>query len=403
MNRNIFKDQKVKNAIYIGTLCSVSYLVVYTARNILGAVTPKMIENGFTEGYIGKASSIYFILYAVGHLINGLIGDKIKARNMISIGLLIAGITIFLFSNFVGEMPEMGLVIYGLTGFFLSMIYAPMTKVVAENTEPMHASMCSLGYTFASFFGSPIAGAMAAVLIWENVFLTSSIALEVMAVICFMCFIALEKKGVVKYNQYDRKKKENGNINVLIENSIMKYTIVSVLTGVVRTTVVFWMPTYISQYLGFSAEKSAVIFTGATFVISFTTFIAMLIYEKLKRNLGHSILVMFSASAIFFALLYLVKQPALNIVLLVLAIMASNGAATMLWSVYCPGLRDTGMVSSATGFLGFMSYMAAAVSSTLFANSVSTIGWGNLILVWCVLMISGILVVLPYRRRRKLK
>ena len=28
---------------------------------------------------------------------------------------------------------------YAMTGFFLAMIYGPMTKVVAENTEPLHA------------------------------------------------------------------------------------------------------------------------------------------------------------------------------------------------------------------------------------------------------------------------
>lgn len=38
--------QNAKKAIYIGSLCSVSYLAVYIARNILGAVTPQMIEGG---------------------------------------------------------------------------------------------------------------------------------------------------------------------------------------------------------------------------------------------------------------------------------------------------------------------------------------------------------------------
>ena len=85
-----------------------------------------------------------------------------------------------------------------------------------------------------------------------------------------------------------------------------------------------------------------------------------------------------------------------NIIFLVLAIMASNCAATMMWSRYCPSLRDTGMVSSATGFLDFMSYIAASVSSTLFANAVASIGWDNLILVWFGLMVLGIIVALPY-------
>jgi hypothetical protein len=60
------------------------------------------------------------------------------------------------------DNPDAAKFIYGMTGFFLSMIYAPMTKVVAENTEPIYATRCSLGYTFASFFGSPMAGVAAA-------------------------------------------------------------------------------------------------------------------------------------------------------------------------------------------------------------------------------------------------
>ena len=79
---------------------------------------------------------------------------------------------------------------------------------------------------------------------------------------------------------------------------------------------------------------------------------------------------------------------------MVLAMLSSNCAACLMWNHYCPSLRDTGMVSSATGFLDFASYMAAAISSKLFANAVGAIGWGNLILVWVGLMCSGVIVAL---------
>lgn len=55
------------------------------------------------------------------------------------------------------------------------------------------------------------------------------------------------------------------------------------------------------------------------------------------------------------------------------------------------------MVSSATGFLNFISYMAPAASSTIFANAVSVIGWGYLILVWLLLMLLGVVVALIYK------
>ena len=39
--------------------------------------------------------------------------------------------------------------------------------------------------------------------------------------------------------------------------------------------------------------------------------------------------------------------------------------------------------------------MAASISSTVFANAVTEIGWSNLILVWCGLMVLGLVIALP--------
>lgn len=399
--KNKLKDIKVRNAILIGGLCSISYLAVYIARNMLSAVSPQMIEKGFSTEFIGSISSLYFILYAVGQLINGVIGDKIKARYMISLGLIFAGACNAIFP-YIAESPMAAEIVYGMTGFFLSMIYAPITKVVAENTEPIYAVRCSMGYTFSSLLGSPFAGVLAALLVWQSAFVVSSGILVVMGVACFGTFFWLEKKGIVRYNQYDRKKEKNAGVvegvKVLIKNRIVKFSVISILTGVVRTTVVFWLPTYLAQYLGFSSEISATIFTGATLVISLSTFVTVFLYEKLGRRMDLTIFVTFTASAIAFLGVFMIKTPLLNIGFLIIAIMAANCVASIMFSIYLPGLRDTGMVSSATGYIDFLSYMAASISSTIFANAVTSIGWGKLILVWCALMVVGIVISFPTKR-----
>ncbi len=395
----MFKDEKVKNAVMIGTLCSVSYLAVYILRNILSVVTPYMTKEGVvTNEFIGSVSSLYFIFYAIGQLINGAIGDKIKARYMISFGLMCAAICNVTLPHLL-HTPMLAKIIYAFTGFFLSMIYGPMTKVVAENTEPIYATRCSLGYTFASFFGSPAAGILASLFVWRSVFKISSVMLFIMGLVCFFVFLLFEKKGMVKYNQFDRKKEDKKGIKVLIEHRIIKFTLISFLTGIVRTTVVFWLPQYFADYLNFPENISSGIFSAATLAISFTTFVAIFMYERLHHNMDLTILIAFCSSALCFLIVYFVKVPFVNIVFIILAIMSSNAAATMLWSRYCPSLRDTGMVSGATGFLDCISYLAAALSTTLFANAVSAIGWGNLILIWFALMIAGIVVALPYKKR----
>lgn len=390
-----------KKAFLLGGLCSISYLAVYVAKGALSAATPQITEAGaFTTQQIGTLSSVYFIVYAIGQLINGAIGDRIKSKYMISFGLILASIGFLLLPQLEG-LPNYAYIAYGASGFFMAMIYGPMTKVVAENTEPVYATRCSVSYTMASFLGSPAAGILAAVLAWQWVFRSTGSILLIMGVVAFVCFSLMEKKGIVKYGQYERKKGEKGSIKLLIKRQIIKFTCIAILTGVVRTSVVFWMPTYIAQHLGFAPDKAAMIFTVASFAFSFSAINAIVIYEKLKRNMDLTILLAFSASAVFFLLVFLIKQPIVNVVCMALAILSNNLASSMLWSRYCPSLYDTGMVSTATGFLDACSYLAASVSSKLFSGAAGTIGWSSLILVWCGLMCCGILVALPWNKLRK--
>ncbi len=393
----------VRNAILLGGMCSISYLAVYLARDVLGVVSPQMIESGaFQTQQIGTLSSVYFIVYAFGQLINGAIGDKIKAKWMISIGLGVAGLC-YIGVSFTAGSPMAAYILYGSTGFFLSMIYGPMVKVVSENTEPLYATRCSMGYTVASFIGSPLAGILAILMPWQGVFRFGSGLLIAMGLLCFVSFSVLERKKIVQYNRFDRKSAqgEKGGIKLLIQRQIIKFTIISILTGVVRTSVVFWLPTYLSQHLGFATEKAAMIYTIATLFISSAPFIALFVYEHLRYNMELTILLMFGLSTVGFVVVFFMDQPVVNAIFLTLAIITSNAVASMLWSRYCPSLYDTGMVSAATGFLDFVSYMAASASSALFANAVSAIGWDGLVLVWIALMVLGVIVSLPYDQFKK--
>lgn len=392
-------SQGAKKAIYIGSLCSISYFAVYIARNILGAVTPQMVEGGYSEEYIGRISFVYLMTYAIGQLVNGAIGDRIKARWMICIGLFGGAATNFSFS-LTASNESAAMILYGSTGFFLSMIYGSMTKLVSENTEPIYTARCSLGYTFASFFGSPAAGLLASLLAWQSVFAVSSSVLVIMATTVFISFFLLERRGIIKYGQYKPEGQGKQGVGILFKHQIVKFSLVAMLTGVIRTSVVFWLPTYIAQHLSFQANEATGIFSAATVFISLSAFIAVFIYERLGRNMSASLLLTFSLATVFFALTYFVSFPIFNIIFIVLAITFSDGAASILWSVYCPSLRDTGMVSSATGFLDFLSYVAAAVANLLFGSAATSIGWENLILVWTAIVAFGVIVALPYNKIR---
>lgn len=387
-------NSEAKKAIRIGLLCTIAYLAVYVARNILGVVSPSMIETGrYSEAYIGTISTGYLIAYACGQLINGAIGDKIISRYMISGGLLGAGLC----NIALPFAPDLltTTILYSVSGFFLSMIYGPMTKTVSENIRPEYAARVALGYTIASFLGSPAAGVVAMLTNWQNAFLVCGGILVGMGVNSFVSFLHLEKKGLVvyKFGKNNRVPMRVG-LKRLLEHHIIKYSFVSVLSGIVRTTVVFWVPTYLAQYLNFTPNTAVAIFSGVTLAMSVGPFLnTLLVYERLfKRNRGKTVLCMFSVSAAAFLAMFFCKQPVIGVILLTVALVANGGAATMLWSTYCPSLQATGLVSTATGYLDFMSYMGAAAANLIFSNAVATIGWGWLILSWAGLMGIGVLV-----------
>lgn len=395
------KDKEIKNAFFIGVISSIAYLVCYVARNLLSVISPQMIESaGVSVEYIGTLSTAQMLFYAGGQLVNGIIGDKVKVKYMVGGGLVLSGVCNMVIGLI--HIPFVMLMIYGVSGFFLSMLYAPLVKLIAENTRPTHAEKCCLGLALACQFGAPVAGVLGLLFEWNYAFVVCGCLLIVTGVALYFFVVSMEKKGIIRSYKQTVQQKKGRSIKVLLENSIVKFTLIAVLTGVIRTSVAFWVPTYLSQHLGFSAGIAATIFTVMTCAQSISPYVTnVLIYEyALKRRMNLMLVLMFGVSAIGFLLMFLVSGPVVNIVFFIIAIMCANGAANVLWNVYCPSLHHTGMVSTATGFLDFMSYLAAAIANLLFANAVTQIGWGNLILIWGVLMAVGVLIVIPRKREK---
>jgi len=388
-------SENAKKAIYIGSLCSISYLAVYIARNTLGAVTDKMEAAGYDLAYTGSIAFFFFMCYGIGQLINGFAGDRFSPKWMICIGLFGAGISNIIFT-FVIASPIAAKMAYGMTGIFLSMIYGPMAKIVAENTEPLYATRCTLGYTFSSLLATPSAQILAMFLVWEGVFGASSFLLILMAFLAFVFFSTFEKRGIITYGQYKTKGTgAGGGIKALIKRGIIKMALISIITGVIRTSLVILMKQYFIDYLNFDCAAAGGIAATASIIISLSAFVSIFVYEKIGYKMNLTMFIFFILSFIFFILTYFVNSSVPNIIFFVLAIMFSIAAANMIFSRYSPSLRDTGMVSTATGFLDFISYMSAAVASAVFGSLADLNRWKDMLIICIVLMLIGIILCIP--------
>lgn len=69
------RDPELQKSIKIGTTCVAAYIATYFMRNMLGVLTPQMLQTGqFTKEWVGALSTAYMLLYAAGQLMNGFLG-----------------------------------------------------------------------------------------------------------------------------------------------------------------------------------------------------------------------------------------------------------------------------------------------------------------------------------------
>ena len=380
-------DKNTQKAWRIGSFCIATYLASYVTRNILSVSTPEMIKEAFfTKEYTGLLSSICFIFYAAGQLINGFIGDRVHPKYMIIMGLGISSASTFVIPIFDNRILHF--TAFALIGFGLSMLRGPLMKVISENTAATHARMICTLFSMAGFAGPLIASILSIFFKWRAVFTANGVISVIITVLAVAAITTLEKRGEIKFvPKYD--KGIAGILNVFKLEDFIFYMLISSIGEIAGSSITFWIPTYTTEHLGFSNDAASTIYSVVSFSTLFTPFITLLIYEKLIRNGIKLALVMYVISAVFFIAVRFTAAPVLNVSMLIIAKVAAAAASSIVWSAYIPGLARSGKVSSANGVIDAAGYAMASLANVLFSTFVGRLGWGGIVNMWYIIMLIG--------------
>lgn len=380
-------DKNTQKAWRIGSFCIATYLASYVTRNILSVSTPEMIKEAFfTKEYTGLLSSICFIFYAAGQLINGFIGDRVHPKYMIIMGLGISSVSTFVIPIFDNRILHF--TAFALIGFGLSMLRGPLMKVISENTAATHARMICTLFSMAGFAGPLIASILSIFFKWRAVFTATGVISVIITVLAVAAITTLEKRGEIKFvPKYD--KGIVGILNVFKLEDFIFYMLISSIGEIAGSSITFWIPTYTTEHLGFSNDAASTIYSVVSFSTLFTPFITLLIYEKLIRNGIKLALVMYVISAVFFIAVRFTAAPVLNVSMLIIAKVAAAAASSIVWSAYIPGLARSGKVSSANGVIDAAGYAMASLANVLFSTFVGRLGWGGIVNMWYIIMLIG--------------
>ena len=375
-------------AMRIGAVCIFSYLACYYLRNLLGVTRPEMLEDSmFNKEYIGLLSSVYFLIYAAGQLLNGILGDIFSPKKMVIYGLGISGLITMIFPLI--TMKWLQVVCFGLMGFGLSMLRGPLVKTFSENTIPKYARIIAVFFSYASFTGSLIASLLSIIFDWKWTFIVAGFCSLLIAATTYITFTSMEQKGMITYSSA-KSRGFKGLFGVFKIEKFIFYMIIGAIVEIAGASISFWIPTYLTERMNYGSETAALIYSGISFIRSFTPFIALAIFRGMKENDVKLTRISFVVATSAFILLIFIKNPYLNIVVLLLALMAVGCSGALLWSIYIPGLGRTGMVSSVNGILDCSGYIAAAAANLLFANIIDRISWNGVIAMWAAIAFVGV-------------
>ena len=395
------KKGELSTSLLIATIALFSYSASYFARGVLGVVKVEMEEVGvFTGPQIGMIISVAMFVYAIAQLVTGVIGDFIKPKYMISGGLFFSGLATLVIPN-TGNFWAVT-VAYALSNVFLSPIFGAVTKTIADNVVPRHASRVALPVSFATVFGAPLAGAVAMIFRWNVVFLISGILMVTLGVLCFVLFAVCEKKGWITYHSREKQEKapkKKLDMQFLLKHFFVQFLIVAMLVGV-NNSISQLMTTYYKDFLGFSVSEAKGIFAVKGFIGSAAPFFFNLVlYERVfKRDVKKTLLCIFSLAALGFgsSLLFAGNGWA-NVILTTAATLCCGGYGAILFSVYCPSLKRVGAVSSVSSLINCTNYVVAAIATAITTSVVGSIGWDKIVIAWTVLMVIGFAVTMTMR------
>ena len=395
---NTLQARKVNSQkiIGLGIVSVFSYLASYYVRNLLSVATPSMLlTEEYTAEFIGVLSSVYFLMYAFGQLINGFVGDVVNPKYMVLIGLTVSGVVTLIFPFL--QFAWMQIVCFLLMGFSLSMLRGPIMKMVSENIDKKYARTVCTFLTVATFAGPLVASSFAIAFKWKTMFVVAGALTICIAVIAFVSLMIFEKKGI-----YSFQKASNdgfrGYLQLFKLDNFVFYMIIGGVTEVGQSAITFWIPTYLSEALEFDKVTSNLFFSVISIVSAVAPFIALLIFNLIRERDIVMLRVGFLLAVMFFAGMIFISNVWIKIVLLVFAKLSLSCCSAVLWSIYIPGMGETGKVSSINGVIDCTGYLVAAIANAVFASFVG-MTWNSVIAVWCAIAGLGFISSLIVKQK----
>ena len=410
-------DKKKYSRAGIIALCSMVYFVSYFSRKDFAVVMAGMISEGAIDRVnAGLVGTMLFAFYGVGQLLSGYLGDKIKPKYLIMLGLSVTAIC----NALMPFVPEgLMIAVWGINGLAQAMLWPPIVKILSHYLDHQTYVTANLVVTAAAHVATVLLYAFVplclAFMSWESVFIVAAIlAFASMVVFAIAMRIILpecvEEKEIKTEKEQSptpvSSKNDCNILSVMKESGIFTVFICIIVLGFLRDGIESWLPMLYSEAFGRDVSESTLVsIILPIFSIVSISVVTALHRKKVFRNEVSGTAILFGlslVSAIPLAIFVSMDGTFFGIASLFLTAFvcgAMHGANFLLISCLPGRFAKFGRAATVSGVCNSCVYIGAAISTYGIALVSKAMGWSVTVVTWCGILALGILFAfLSYKR-----
>lgn len=390
-----------------------TYASLYLGRVNLAVALPTLQgELGWTKSETGWIGTAFFWVYALGQLVNGVLGDRWSPRLFVAAGLIGSAVANLSF-GFSSLLPLLVL-IWGANGYVQATGWGPIMRVLGNwfgrRQRARVTAIFGPCYTAGHVVSWLLAGLLIARVGWRAAFWAPA-ALLILSAAHWVWRVrdapadvglpAPEVNGTMPPRQGGMRE---AWAYMLHHPRLQLAALACVCLGAVKESFTLWTPTYLSEMYQFGITQAAanaiwLPLAGGTGVM-LAGWISHRFFRSEEAPVGMGL---FAGLALAVAL-YRPLVAAFGFVAIPVALgligVLSNGANGLLLTALPMTQSGEGRVSSAAGFLDFSNYAGAGIGGILSGIMADHWGWRVAFGFWIAVATLGMLVMAAIWRRR---
>jgi OPA family glycerol-3-phosphate transporter-like MFS transporter len=387
-----------------------TYGAFYFCRSNLSAAVPGLeAELDLTKTEIGWILGALKISYGVGQLVNGQLAERIGARRLLAIGMLVSAALNVLFGLSTGFYFL--LFLWACNGYFQALGWPPTMRVASRWFPPAQRgraiSIIGTGYQLAGALTFVIAGWSAQWLGWRGALYVPAILLVATAVIMLMTLreapeAGTEQVGTARAVPVGGHRPWLTTVGLTLSNGRLWFLAGALgLLNACRFGFLDWGVSHLMEVQGSGIGKSALKYSVLPLGGIVGTLAAGWASDRYFR--GRRVPVI-CAMMIVLALLTLGYDAVIrtNLVLSVITLAFIGamifGPQVLLVGTAPVDLARHGTTAAAVGFVNFVGYLGAAMGDQVTGYLVDAYDWQVAVYFWAACALGAAIVVAPLWR-----